>query len=396
MKKRKLKVKNLIALISILLIIIAIGVSFILRNKNKEVAMEPTPTPTPTPVSTPTPTPTPEPEPVVSEATLFMVGDALIHGAIYEDALTADGSYEFSQMLDAIAPIAQQYDLAYYNQETILGGSELGISTYPMFNTPQEFGRDMIEAGFNLVSTATNHTLDKGEDGVLYSKEFWKAQEGVVEDGTNTSFEEQNDLPIHEVNGITYAFISYTYGMNGLYPPEGKEYLVNCYENHVDDLLEKVRIGKEKADVVIVAMHWGIEYMTEPSQEQMDLAQQLADAGADIIIGNHPHIIQPIQWLNDHKTICFYALGNFISAQEGENLVGMMASLKITKTQLGDDVTIDISDVKADLHYTYSDYYINNRVIPFSQLSNEYQGLYQSLLPIVTQMDDSIQVGGFE
>ena len=127
----------------------------------------------------------------------------------------------------------------------------------------------------------------------------------------------------------------------------------------------------------------------------MNLAQQLADAGADIIIGNHPHMVEPIEWLNDHKTICFYALGNFISAQEDDSLAGMMAALKVTKTKVGDDVTIEISDVKADLHYTYSNGYLNNKVIPFYNLGPEYQDIYDRLVPVITQMDDSIQVGGF-
>ena len=148
---------------------------------------------------------------------------------------TSNGDYNFLPIVDRISQIASNYDLKYYNQETVLGGEELGLSAYPMFNSPQEFGRDMIKAGFNLVSCANNHSLDRWEAGILNSEEFWRQQEGIVVDGMNTSFEQQNAVPIHEVNGITYAFISYTYGMNGLYPPEGQEYLVNCYADHVDD-----------------------------------------------------------------------------------------------------------------------------------------------------------------
>ena len=396
MEDRENLIKNIvISLLGIFLILLGIGLGTRYYNDKKEKEEE---VASAIPTPTATPSPTPEPTPVVEtyEASLFMVGDALLHVPIYYYAQQGDGSYEFSPYFEYIEPIAKQYDLAYYNQETILGGTELVLSGYPKFNAPQEYGRDMVEAGFNLVSTANNHSLDRGEAGIISSENFWATQEGVVVDGTNKSQEGQDKVKINEVNGISYAFISYTYGMNGLLPPEGKEYLVNCYEGHVDELLNKIKYGKENADVVIVAIHWGNEYWTEPSEEQFDLAKQMAEAGADIIIGNHPHIIQPIEWLNDHKTICFYALGNFISAQEGDNLAGMMAALKITKTVTDGEVAIEISDVKADLHYTYSENYANSRVIPFSKLEGGYYtDMYERLLPIITNLDDSIQIGGF-
>ncbi len=336
------------------------------------------------------------------EASLFMVGDALLHDTVYNDARTADGGWDFTKQIGRIGEIAEQYDLAYYNQETILGGEELGLSNYPMFNSPQEFGRDMVNMGFNVVSTATNHALDRWGAGVEASKAFWKSQEGVVEDGTNTSWEEFNELPVYEVNGISYVFVSWTYGMNGLQCPEGEEYLINCYRDYEDEMFEQVRKGKEIADVVIVAMHWGDEYSMEPNEEQLTLARELSDAGADIIIGNHVHCIQPVEWIND-KTICFYALGNLISDQWPweESMIGMMAALKITKTEQGDHSEIKISDVKADLHWTYSDRpnHVDFEEYPFSQLNDDlypgYEEVYGRYIETITEMDDSIQVGGF-
>lgn len=399
MNYRETQEKIVGIIIVVLTVLLGIGLTtrYFNNTKKEEVeVVEATPTPTPTITPTPTPTPTPEPTPEVYEASLFMVGDALLHPPIYLYSQLPDGSYDFSPCFEYIAPIAAQYDLAYYNQETILGGTDLVLSGYPMFNSPQEYGRDMIKAGFNLVSTANNHSLDRGEAGIIASENFWDAQEGIVVDGTNKTQEEQDEVKISEVNGISYAFISYTYGMNGLLPPEGKEYLVNCYDGHVEDLLNKVRYGKENADVVIVAMHWGWEYWTEPNDEQLQLAQQLADAGATIIIGNHPHTIQPVQWLNDHKTICFYALGNFISSQEGDSLAGMMAALNIKKTVLNDEVSIEINDVKADLHYTYNENYTNNKVIPFSKLEVAfYEDIYNRLLPIINSLGADVQIGGF-
>ena len=342
--------------------------------------------------------------PVISEtqATLFMVGDALLHDTVYNDGRTADGGWDFTHQIHRLGEIARQYDLAYYNQETILGGEELGLSNYPMFCSPQEWGRDMVAQGFNLVSTATNHALDRWGAGIAASKAFWKSQEGVVEDGTNTSWEEYNELPVYEVNGISYVFVSWTYGMNGLQCPEGEEYLVNCYDGYMDVMLDQVRQGKEKADVVIVAIHWGDEYSMTPNESQMSIARQLSDAGADIIIGNHVHCIQPIEWING-KTICFYALGNMISDQWPweESMIGMMGALKITKTVQGSKTDIKISDVKADLHWTYSNRpaHTDFEAIPFSQLNDSlypgYEEVYSRYVTKITEMDDSIQVGGF-
>ena len=342
--------------------------------------------------------------PVISKtsATLFMVGDALLHDTVYNDGRTADGGWDFTRQIHRIGDIAKQYDLAYYNQETILGGEELGLSNYPMFNSPQEWGRDMVDQGFNLVSTATNHALDRWGAGIAASKAFWKSQEGVVEDGTNTSWEEYNELPVYEVNGISYVFVSWTYGMNGLQCPEGEEYLVNCYDGYMDTMLDQVRQGKEKADVVIVAIHWGDEYSMSPNESQLSIARQLSDAGADIIIGNHVHCIQPVEWIND-KTICFYALGNLISDQWPweESMIGMMAGLTINKTTQGSRTDIEITDVKADLHWTYSNRsaHTDFEEIPFSQLNDDlypgYQEVYGRYTKVITEMDDSIQVGGF-
>lgn len=193
------------------------------------------------------------------KTSLLMVGDALIHSTLYQDAKTNDG-YDFKPMLERIKPIASKYDLEYYNQETILGGEELGLSNYPRFNSPYEVGDAFIDAGFNLVSLATNHTMDKGEQGVLNSLAYWNKQKNILTAGSYSSFEDRDRKVIKEINGIKYAFFSYTTWTNGLSTPTGKEYLNNVYnEELVKADIERV---KEEADVIIVAMHWGTEYST--------------------------------------------------------------------------------------------------------------------------------------
>ena len=214
---------------------------------------------------------------------LVMVGDALIHYGVYRDAKTSDGGYDFKPMLENLKPIISQYDLAYYNQETILGGTELGLSSYPMFNSPYEVVDAFIDCGFDIVSLATNHTMDKGEKGVLNSVAYWKNHPDVVTSGQWSSEEERNEVRIYEKNGIKYAFFSYTMWNNGLNTPAGKSYLSNEYsEEKAKADIEQVR---DKVDVVIVAMHWGTEYSLGVSSAQAHEADYLSSLGVDLIIG---------------------------------------------------------------------------------------------------------------
>lgn len=342
-------------------------------------------------------------EPVKESASLFMVGDALLHQPVENSVVQADGSYAFT-CLDRIGTIAQNYDLRYYNQETVLGGDYFGVQGYPRFNGMQAWGNYMTDQlGFNLVSLANNHSLDMDMEGLTNSLNYWATKPYVYTSGTYLTQEDYDRIEVREVNGISYALISYTYGMNGLLPPEGQEYAVACYRGREEELLNKVSTAKTLADVVIVAMHWGDEYNTEPNEEEITLAQQLSDAGADIIIGNHPHCIQPVQWLNDHKTICFYALGNCVSGQYDLSRIEMMAGLTINKVTQPDGTSeVSINDVHADLMYNYfDDIYINNfEVVPFYQMEDDryvsnHQQVYDTYVGIITAMDESITVGGF-
>ena len=345
---------------------------------------------------------TPEPEPEVMTAEFFFTGDALIHGTVWMDADQGNGTYDFSGIVENVGRLAEGYDLKYYNQETILGGTELGLHGYPTFNSPQEVGDAMVNMGFGLVSTANNHSLDQGLTGIERSTEYWKRQEaehGVHMAGTYSSQEDHDRLDVYEVNGITYTFLSWTYGCNGLLPPEGYEYIVNIYPDHVDELLEQVRQADAVSDVVIVAMHWGTEYSMEANDEQRELAQKLSEAGADIIVGNHPHVIQPIEWVNDHKTIVYYAMGNMVSAQIDEpNLVGMVGGVTIQKTVNNGETSVEIKDPRADLIYTYYDPgYVNFKVIPMKELDEAHvynaAELYEKYKAKINEYDDSIRIG---
>lgn len=329
------------------------------------------------------------------KASLLMVGDALIHSTLYQDAKTNDG-YDFKPMLERIKPIASKYDLEYYNQETILGGEELGLSNYPRFNSPYEVGDAFIDAGFNLVSLATNHTMDKGEQGVLNSLAYWNKKKNVLTAGSYSSFEDRDRKVIKEINGIKYAFFSYTTWTNGLSTPTGKEYLNNVYnEELVKADIERV---KEEADVIIVAMHCGTEYSTGISDTQVEIANYLANLGVDIIIGSHPHVVEPIEFIG--KTMVIYSLGNFISDQVGvERLTGLMVSVDIKKTVEKDNTTISLENQAAELIYTYSNSYPQKRdfkVYPYSELNDNllpgYRDYYNKYKDIVLSKTDVVKM----
>ena len=358
------------------------------------------------------------PEEKTSSLSLVMVGDNLIHSSIYKDAnrLGGGNGYDFKPIIEYIKEKVQNYDLAYYNQETILGGTKLGVSDYPTFNSPQEAGDAMIDAGFNLVSLATNHTMDRGEKAVLASREYWDNQEDVLAVGSYSSEESKNKVEIREKNGISYAMLNYTYGTNGMPVPNGKDYLVNVwptdlnindpdrdskYQEYKKQVKKDIEAVRSQVDVLIVAMHWGVEYTHNPTNYQIDSAEFLAENDVDIVIGTHPHVIQPVTWIDD--TLVFYSLGNFVSAQlQNQNynkMVGLMSSLTITKTVKGDKVDISIGNVQNELIFTSynSSTWSNFKVVPFSNenigkyLSN-YKSVYERYKAIVQKMDESMVV----
>ena len=190
----------------------------------------------------------------VKKVSLFMVGDALIHDPIYKGAYdSATKTYDFRPMLEFVKPISSTYDLAFYNQETILGGVELGLSGWPSFNSPYEVGDAFIDAGFNMVSTATNHTYDKKEKGVINSCNYWAKKDNVYMSGTKLNGEE-SDVKIFEKNGIKFAYVAYTKGLNGNVLPKGKEYLVNVFS--YDKAKTDIESVRDKVDFVIVSMYY--------------------------------------------------------------------------------------------------------------------------------------------
>lgn len=338
-----------------------------------------------------------EPEVKEERLSLIMVGDALLHSSLYRDGYQ-NGTYDFTSQLELIKPEIQKHDLAFYNQESILGGTSIGLSDYPNFNSPQEFGDAMIDAGFNLVSLANNHTMDRGVTAIQNSCDYWKTKD-VLAAGSYCSAEDAEEIKIKEKNGIKYTMLAYTYGTNGITVPSDKPYLVNLYSDELAKAdIEKVR---DKVDLLIVSMHWGTEYRSEPTDEQKREAEYLSNLGVDIIIGTHPHVIEPITYIND--TLVIYSLGNFISAQSTNNdyntMVELMTSVDVVKTTKDGKSEIKLENLNNELLYNYyqkDSRWHNFKVIPFSQMNetynSDYKRLYEKYSSVVRMYNPDIEI----
>lgn len=318
-----------------------------------EMASVETPAPTPTPVPTPTPEPTPTPFPE-RDITLMAVGDDLLHMGIVKTGTQEDGSLNYDFLFESISDMLENADVKIINQETILGGNDRGFSGFPRFNSPTEVGDAIAAAGFNVVLQASNHSADQGVDGLLSCAAFWKTHPEVLVTGIYETEEEVEELPLITVDDVTFAVLNYTYSPNSETIPSSVvghlNFLCSYNErNRLDfttlnpQVLSDIERAKEAADVVIVCPHWGTEYSTKPSKYQKEFAMQMAEAGADLIIGTHPHVIQPVEWIeaeNGNRALCFYSLGNYVSTQKNaQSMLEAMAWVTFHVAEDGISIT---------------------------------------------------------
>ncbi len=347
----------------------------------------------------------PEAKDEVYKLKLLATGDGLIHSVIYR-SYYKNGVYDFTDAVKYVKDIVKDYDIAYYNQETPTGDDSIAYSGYPMFYTPSAYVDAMQDVGFNTVSLASNHSLDKGEKGVLNTIKYFKTT-NMLYNGMNDSEKMRNNFTIKEKNNITYTMLSYTTKTNGLSTPKGKEYLINIYDK--EQVKKDIEAIRDKVDVLIVAMHWGIEYINMPNDEEKEIAEYLSSLGVDIIIGNHPHILQPITKIGD--TIVMYSLGNFISNQYGgtngdwNKLIGFMATLDITKTVTKDkNVKMTFDNLGGELIFTKYNgnpvttaVHDGHTVIPFSMMKDDrylkdYERLYKKYAGVLTAMGENLNI----
>lgn len=277
-------------------------------------------------------------KPYTLSSKLLAVGDIMMHSPQFPAYLNQKtGTYNFNSYFTKVKPILEDADWCWANLETPLLGGEKVYTGYPMFNAPPELADALKYAGFNIVTTANNHSLDRHEAGALRTREVLK-KKGLVTKGISASLWESKQPTIFEKNGIQLGILAYTYGTNGIPLPKQKPYLVSLIDEKrmIQDIQNAKKAG---ADVVAIALHFGTEYDHTPNQEQVRIARTLIQSGADIILGSHPHVIQPYERITVREPdgskrdgLIIYSMGNFISNQTGDDTnIGVIFGVEIIK-----------------------------------------------------------------
>lgn len=369
--------------------------------------------------------PEPEEEPFEEfDIHVMMVGDDLLHMGLVNQGIQADGSRNYDFLFKDILEFVDAADIAIINQESPIGGNDRGFSGYPAFNSPTEAADAIAKAGFDVVLTATNHTYDQGLSGLIYFHDYFYKYPQISVVGTHSSLTEDsrtshrgsywlekygvspNDRPrfddlelepedqvntsafvIREVNGVKIAILNYTYSHNWATWANGLDGYLNrlCaydpatreldFDTINPEVLEDIKLAREVCDIVIVCPHWGYEYSFEPCAYQKDFARQMIDAGADVIIGAHPHIVEPVEYItteNGNSGLCYYSLGNFIHCQV-PNYTSFegMAWVTIHVDKDGAKVDLDNSGALPMVEYqTWSPLYIQG-VYPLEDFTAE-------------------------
>lgn len=271
---------------------------------------------------------------------IVMIGDVLMHEPVIRSGKQSDGNYNFDHLFAHVAEKITSADLAIANQETIMGGSNYGYTGYPSFNSPYELADAEVKAGFDVLLFGTNHAYDKGEQGILNCIDYMETTHPDVGfTGINRSQEEQDTkIYTYEANGITVAILNYTYGHNGMTLPEDKKYLVN--ELDVEKMRSDIRKAEEIADFTIVCPHWGREFKISVDDKQKELTNVFLEEGVDLVLGTHPHVLEPIETLtheNGNEMLVYYSLGNFVNGTTStgkgvsNRMVGCMADVTIAR-----------------------------------------------------------------
>ncbi|WNF36654.1 CapA family protein [Bacillaceae bacterium IKA-2] len=275
--------------------------------------------------------------------TVAAIGDVLLHERAYVPAQVTVGTYDFMPMLERVKTLLSAPSFLMANIESIPGGVEIGLSTYPSFNSPKEIVTDLQSLGVDMVIGANNHTLDRGLRAVESALNFYD-EIGMPYVGNYRNFDDRDTARIVTVEDISIGVLAYTYGLNGIAVPKGHEYVVGLI--NPDQMVADIEKIRKKVDVLVVHMHWGAEYELEPNQGQRDLAMLLAESGVDIVFGHHPHVLQPIERIKleeGHETIVFYSLGNFLSGQNFDYTdIGGVGTVAVTKTVEGEDVSVKV------------------------------------------------------
>ncbi|MGB3533496.1 MAG: CapA family protein [Microcoleaceae cyanobacterium] len=339
----------------------------------------------------------PKPERYTTEAELIAVGDIMMHGSQIKSGYNPQTqTYNYDRFFTEVQPILSRGDWVIGNLETTLAGAEAKYTGYPLFNAPDTLADAIRNAGFNILTTANNHSLDRGETGLLKTLENVRFR-GIEPVGTNASLEEANQILVVEKNDISMAILAYTYGTNGIPIPQGKDYLVALIDEDkiIADIAKAEDLG---VDIVTVALHFGNEYQRQPSQQQKQLVENLVMAGADIILGSHPHVVQPYEIFEHvdeegeiHKAVAIYSMGNFVSNQrESYKDLGVIFKVKLKKSFPDEMTTItEVDGIPTWVHRYWGKNKYQFRILPIEATlitkddpllsTNQYRKLTENL-----------------
>ena len=308
---------------------------------------------------------------------LLCAGDNLIHDNIYVEAeQLGGGKYDFHSMYEEVKPYVQKADIAILNQETLVN-DKFEAATYPTFSTPTEDGDAVVDLGFNVISMSNNHVLDRGSEGLIASLDYWDTKD-VVHYGAYRDTEDSENIRTKTVNGVTFAFLGYMEHTNGFFLDDDEPGQVVYLDEDVT-IKQQIERAKEIADVVVVSCHFGTEVEHEINAQQQTMAPELADWGADLIIGTQAHCVSTCGYVtgeNGHRAFCYYGLGNFFHTMyDRHSAVGIFGDLDITYDFATDEVTFEnikaiptISHFEAD---SFDSMWYNCKVYPLATYTDE-------------------------
>lgn len=293
-----------------------------------------------------------------SFATIVSFGDTLCHKPLFNAAFDkATGIYDFSSMFKYVEKYFENSTINIGNCESPMAGKERGYSGYPTFNAPEHLAIDLKELGVDIMTTSNNHSLDKGFKGLASTLDFLD-NAGIDHVGTARTKEEQNTILFKDLNGIKTAFLSFTYGTNGIPVPEDKEFCVNLIQK--DLILKQINQAKaEGAELIVASMHWGVEYQTTENAEQDSLAEFLIENDVKVILGSHPHVLQPMKMMKviteegeEKEGLVIFSQGNFFSNQRQANTRNTaIFNIEVKKDGKTGEITVS--------HVTYVPIYVN-------------------------------------
>ncbi len=284
--------------------------------------------------------------------------DNIIHPSVFYDAIERaavknnvkpdysdlhNATYDFTQIYEYVDDAMAAADVCYINQETLVGGTSGKIIGYPCFNSPKPVADTVIDIGVDVVNVAHNHMLDSGNTKYIENCYNVFESEGVEVIGYYPDQASTENITVINSNGIKIAFLAYTYSTNGIPLPAGSPAVIPYFS---EELINKqVMLAKQVADIIIVSCHWGIEDSFDTSGDQRKYAKLMCELGVDVVLGMHPHVIQPMEWMTSEtgsKTLVVYSLGNFVSGMiAGKNMLAGMLSLDIVKNGVTGEITIE-------------------------------------------------------